>query len=85
MRLVSREMKLYSFPVPMARQPSKHWSRTAVQPLLRAEDDPYLLVLLADQELGAGREEQAKYLVEVAYEGFDQNIVAGFRLDVAVR
>jgi hypothetical protein len=34
-------------------------------------DDPYLLVLLADQELVYGRKEQARYLVEAAYEFFD--------------
>jgi hypothetical protein len=34
--------------------------------------DAYLLVLLADQELTEGREEQARYLVEAAYEYFDQ-------------
>jgi hypothetical protein len=36
------------------------------------KNDPYLLLLLAEQELDEGREEQAKYLVEAAYEAFDQ-------------
>lgn len=34
--------------------------------------DPYLLLLLADQELVEGRDEQARYLVEAAYDCFDQ-------------
>ena len=38
--------------------------------------DPYLLLLLADQELVEGREEQARYLVEAAYESFDRNTKA---------
>jgi len=36
------------------------------------DTDPYLLLLLADQELVEGRDEQARYLVEAAYESFDQ-------------
>lgn len=36
-------------------------------------NDPYLLILLADQELVDGREQQARYLVEAAYEAFDRN------------
>jgi hypothetical protein len=36
------------------------------------KNDPYLLLLLAEQELDEGREEQARYLVEAAYEAFDQ-------------
>jgi hypothetical protein len=36
------------------------------------KSDPYLLLLLADQELDAGREEQAGYLVEAAYEAYDE-------------
>jgi len=34
--------------------------------------DPYLLILLADQELREGRKEQARYLVEAGYEAYDQ-------------
>jgi hypothetical protein len=37
-----------------------------------AATDPYLLLLLANQELVEGREEQARCLVEAAYEFFDQ-------------
>jgi hypothetical protein len=38
----------------------------------RSDNDPYLLLLLADQELVEGRKEQARHLVEAAYESFDQ-------------
>jgi hypothetical protein len=44
---------------------------------LKVADDPYLLVLLADQELVDGREEQARYLIEAAYERFDHKRRAG--------
>ena len=37
----------------------------------QADRDAYLLVLLADQELAAGRDEQARSLVEAAYAAFD--------------
>jgi hypothetical protein len=40
--------------------------------------DAYLLLVLADQELTEGREEQARYLVEAAYEVFDRKAEAGF-------
>jgi len=46
--------------------------------------DPYLLVLLADQELVAGREEQARYLVEAAYDFFDQKAQSNvYKLNLA--
>jgi hypothetical protein len=38
----------------------------------RPANDAYLLVLLADQELGAGRGEQAQSLLEAAYASFDE-------------
>jgi hypothetical protein len=34
--------------------------------------DPYLFVLLADQELGERRPEQAESLIEAAYAAYDQ-------------
>jgi hypothetical protein len=34
--------------------------------------DPYLLVLLADQEIAANRPEQARCLIEAAYAVYDQ-------------
>jgi hypothetical protein len=37
-----------------------------------ADLDAYLLVLLADQELTAGRDDQAQTLLDAAYAGFDR-------------
>jgi hypothetical protein len=56
----------------MKRFGSGLFARTLVKSPPITESDPYLLVLLADQELGEGREEQAIYLVDAAYEAFDQ-------------
>jgi hypothetical protein len=36
------------------------------------DSDPYLLVLLADQEFQADRPEQAESLIEAAYAAYDQ-------------
>jgi hypothetical protein len=36
------------------------------------DNDPYALILLAKQEIVEGREEQAKCLVDAAYEAFDK-------------
>jgi hypothetical protein len=51
---------------------SGRFARALVKPQPEADTDPYLLLLLADQELVEGRDEQARYLVEAAYESFDQ-------------
>ncbi len=48
------------------------FARTFARAAPEAKADPYLLLLLADQELIEGREEQARSLVEAAYECFDQ-------------
>ncbi len=56
----------------MRRIGSAGFARVFVKAAPVGDDDPYLLVLLADQELGQGREEQARYLVEAAYESFDR-------------
>jgi hypothetical protein len=37
-----------------------------------AEPAPYLLVLLADQEIDAKRQEEAQSLIEAAYAAYDQ-------------
>ncbi|HET6306914.1 MAG TPA: hypothetical protein VFG12_06995 [Rhodopila sp.] len=34
--------------------------------------DPFILVLLADQELAEGREDQASCLIEAAYDAYDR-------------
>jgi hypothetical protein len=46
--------------------------RVFLKPVPKADTNPYLLLLLADQELNDGREEQARYLIESAYEFFDR-------------
>ena len=38
-------------------------------------DDAYLLVMLADQELHDGRSEQAEALLDAAYAAFDQMVM----------
>jgi hypothetical protein len=45
-----------------------------VEPAKFSSDDPRFLVLLADQELEAGREEQAQALLEAAYAAFDRRL-----------
>jgi hypothetical protein len=46
--------------------------------LTKASQDPdhdgYLLVLLADQEMIAGRDVEARYLLDAAYAAFDRKI-----------
>ena len=56
----------------MKRFSSGRFTRALFKVPTVTENDPYLLILLADQELDEGREEQARYLVEAAYEAFDQ-------------
>jgi hypothetical protein len=46
------------------------------KPVFPASKDAYLLVLLADQELKAGRGDQARHLVEAAYAAFDEDAVS---------
>jgi hypothetical protein len=41
-------------------------------PTRSAEPAPYLLVLLADQEIDAKRQEEAQSLIEAAYAAYDQ-------------
>lgn len=46
------------------------WARGGIGP--SRDSDPYLLVLLADQEFVAHRPEQAESLIEAAYAVYDQ-------------
>jgi hypothetical protein len=48
------------------------FARVFLRPVPMADTDPYLLLLLADQELSDGRKEQARHLVDAAYEHFDR-------------
>lgn len=56
----------------MKRLGSGRFARAFFKAPPMKKSDPYLLLLLADQELDEGREEQARYLVEAAYEVFDR-------------
>lgn len=56
----------------MKRLGGNRLARRDTKAAQKAEADPYLLVLLADQELGDGRKEQARYLVDAAYDFFDR-------------
>jgi hypothetical protein len=55
----------------MNRLGSSRFSRTPCTQHPTARTDPYLLILLAAQEFEEGREQQAKYLIEAAYDAFD--------------
>ncbi|MEA2739021.1 MAG: hypothetical protein QOH05_2328 [Acetobacteraceae bacterium] len=46
--------------------------RARNKPFPSADTDPYLLVLLADQELAERREDQARCLIDAAYQMFDR-------------
>lgn len=48
------------------------FARAVVNASPASHPDAYLLVLLADQELTAGRDQQAQVLVDAAYAAFDQ-------------
>ena len=48
------------------------FARVFLKPAPKADTDPYLLLLLADQELSDGRKEQARHLIDAVYEHFDQ-------------
>ncbi len=55
----------------------RHWrpgsATLPAAPIEASHDrDPYLLVLLADQEFAAYRTEQAESLIEAAYAAYDQ-------------
>ena len=49
-------------------------ARTTAEGNVGSAEDAYLLVLLAEQELAAGREDQACSLIEAAYNAFDRRI-----------
>jgi hypothetical protein len=56
----------------MKRLGAGRFARPLTKPPPEVNADPHLLLLLADQELVEGREEQARYLVEAAYEFYDR-------------
>jgi hypothetical protein len=48
-------------------------ARTLFDPPTKPREDSYLFVLIADQELAEGREEQARFLIDAAYDSFDRH------------
>jgi hypothetical protein len=68
----------------MKRFGAGRFARTPAKPSPEVNADPHLLLLLADQELVEGREEQARYLVEAAYECYDRKTTTNiYRLYLA--
>jgi hypothetical protein len=63
--------------------PTPHHSLTSHSMLQEAvatptnEPDPYLLILLADQEVQANRPEEVQSLIEAAYAAYDQCSLEG--------
>ena len=57
----------------VARTPVRRTELASVTPPAAAEPDPYLLVLLADQEIEADRQANAESLIEAAYAAYDQS------------
>jgi hypothetical protein len=68
----------------MKRRGPGRFDQSLATPPEKASTSPYLLLLLANQELAEGREDQARCLVEAAYELFDQKAEGGaFKLYLA--
>ena len=72
----SRAIKHSRFKGLMDRLGAGRLPRPDARPVRELNTDPYLLVLLADQELTDGREDQARCLVEAAYDVFDRKTTA---------
>ena len=69
----------------MKRLGSGRFARGLFRKPPNTDNDPYLLILLAEQEFGEGREEQASYLLEAAYKAFDRTAKSNvYRLRPAV-
>ena len=68
----------------MRRRDPSRLNQSLPTPPTEASTNPYLLLLVANQELAEGREDQAKCLVEAAYELFDRKAeVVAFKLYLA--
>lgn len=55
-------------------------TRPLADPVAELHTDPYLLLLLADQELVEGRKEQAGCLIEAVYDFFDRKTRANVHI-----
>jgi hypothetical protein len=62
----------WKFPVVFKRFGLARFMRGTAKPGADADPDAYLLVLLADQELTVGRDEQAEILIDAAFAAFDR-------------
>jgi hypothetical protein len=65
----------WALPGVFTRHRLTRFSRDAANTETHVDPDAYLLVLLADQERTAGRDEQAQSLLDAAYAAFDRNAV----------
>jgi hypothetical protein len=61
-----------AFPVVVQYLRWTWFSPGGFRPARRVVEDAHLFVLLAQQEIGAGRENQARSLIEAAYAAFDR-------------
>jgi hypothetical protein len=68
----AQEFSAWALPSVFRRLRLIRTAREQKKPVFHASKDAYLLVLLADQELKAGRSDQAGCLVEAAYAAFDE-------------
>jgi hypothetical protein len=68
----TRGKKLASWTFPVVFRHLARFARGAARTARHADPDAYTLVLLADQELTAGRDDQAETLLDAAYAAFDR-------------
>ena len=68
----SRSPASRTVPDAVKREALKRFLRSAPKVGAHADLDAYVLVLLADQEFTAGRDEQAQSLLDAAYSAFDR-------------
>jgi hypothetical protein len=61
------------FPVRFNRFNATRFARGLAKPCRKPDYDAYLLVLLADQEMIAGRDAEARSLLDAAYAAFDRS------------
>jgi hypothetical protein len=69
----SRKPAAWAIPDIFKRYRLTRFSRDAANTGTHPDPDAYLLVLLADQELTAGRDEQAQSLLDAAYAAYDRD------------
>jgi hypothetical protein len=70
--ILGKKSASWTLPVAFKRFGLTHFARGRVPTGVNADPDGYLLVLLADQELTAGRDTQALTLLDAAFAAFDR-------------